>query len=383
MWSYSSLREATECPRRWSLLRGSYPDVWERNGYPPRPGLAALIGDVVHHILEIVLRDLFAAGCESPSDGSAVEVLRRLGGYSKLIETAIGSRVKRLEDNPRMAGRREAIRVALSARAPEIRQQVQSMISRVAFEAARGAGTSPTGTPSGGRSPLRVGSHSEVELCAAELRFAGRADLLTVSVDGCVITDFKTGAPNPHHREQLLTYALLWRADTERNARAVPVVRGILVYATHEELVEPASLTELDALAADIQGRIERAETDIAMRPPPARPAQSICGWCSVRHLCDPYWGALSPGAAVAATRAGTIFADCEGVLLRPNGPRSWILRLEPEHIEVLLRTPTEAPCFDAGDRVRLLNVACGYEGDSNQVIATITQGSEAFKVRP
>jgi len=382
-WSYSSLREAAECPRRWSLVRSSYPEVWEGNGYPPRLALAALLGDVVHSILEVVLRNLFAAGCESASDASAVEVLKHLGGYSKLIETTIRSRVKRLEDNPRMAGRLETIRTALGARAPEIRQHVQSMISRVPFEVARRASTPPTGGPSGGRSPLGVGSHSEVELHARRLRLVGRADLLTVSVDGCVITDFKTGAPDPHHQEQMRTYALLWHNDSERNPLAVPIVHGILVYAGHDELVDSPSIAELNALALDLQGRVERAETELAMRPPPARPRQDMCCWCSVRHLCEPYWGKLCPEAVVSATRVGTTFGDCEGVLLRQNGPRSWLFRLEREHADVLLRTPTETPGFRAGDRVRLTNVACGFEDDTQQVIATITQGSETFVLRP
>ncbi len=36
-WSYSSLKEAEECPRRWMLRRASYPQIWARQGYPPRP----------------------------------------------------------------------------------------------------------------------------------------------------------------------------------------------------------------------------------------------------------------------------------------------------------------------------------------------------------
>src|SRR2546426_514135 len=85
-WSYSSLAEAEECPRRWMLKRASYPNIWAGKGYPPRPNLPALVGDVVHRVLEMILLAMHSERCASLADPCAANVLRSLSGYSALIE---------------------------------------------------------------------------------------------------------------------------------------------------------------------------------------------------------------------------------------------------------------------------------------------------------
>ena len=73
------------------------------------------------------------------------------------------------------------------------------------------------------------------------------------------------------------------------------------------------------------------------------------------------------------------VFADCQGTIATRNGPRSWIMTLEPTRFDVLLRTPTETPGFEVGDRVRLLGVVYGADDDAERTVATITQASEVF----
>jgi hypothetical protein len=82
LWSFSSLREAGACPRRYSLARATYPDLWDGRGYPRVPALAALFGDVVHDALDTIVRALVAADCQSVRSPGAVNVLRQLGGYT-------------------------------------------------------------------------------------------------------------------------------------------------------------------------------------------------------------------------------------------------------------------------------------------------------------
>lgn len=81
-WSYSSLKEIGECPRRYALERASYPDLWVGRGYPSLPTAPALFGNVVHGALEIVVKALTQAGVDSPQTLQATEVLRRLGGLT-------------------------------------------------------------------------------------------------------------------------------------------------------------------------------------------------------------------------------------------------------------------------------------------------------------
>ena len=74
LWSYSSLGNAEDCPRRWMLSRADYGELWGGHGYPPRPALPALTGSVVHRCLELLLSAFQAQGSASVADPSAVEV---------------------------------------------------------------------------------------------------------------------------------------------------------------------------------------------------------------------------------------------------------------------------------------------------------------------
>lgn len=377
MWSYSSLREAEECPRRWALSRASYPDVWERAGFPQRPVVAALVGDIVHHALETVLTALHASGCGSRADASTVTVLRGLGGYSALVKHGIEEQLRRLEENPRMTGRIEGLASILDQRAPEMRQRVQSVVARMPLAPGATEGSSASGT---GRGPLAPGSYPEQELRAPALRFFGRADVLAVRNDGVTITDYKTGEPDPHHADQLRTYAVLWHHDLEINPSGSLATTLAIVYAAHDEIIDGPQAAEIDDLAAKLDERVERARSDIVRLPPPARPSPDNCRYCGVRQMCEEYWAALEPATPVAG-RSDLMFADLEGTVVGRNGPRSWRLALKAGGSEVLLRTPTEVAEFNSGDSVRLLGVAYALDDDAEQAIATITQGSEVFVV--
>jgi PD-(D/E)XK nuclease superfamily len=377
VWSYSSLRDAEECPRRWMLSRASYPSIWQRTGYPPRPILPALVGDAVHEVLEMILRALHAHGCESLADPCAVDVLKELGGYSKLVERAIDEQLARLEDNPRIADRLPGLRTLLRMRVPDIRHRVQAVIARTTVKPTPLLGLGNASRPQ--RGPLSDGSYPEVELRVPELRFTGRADLLTVDGAACVITDYKTGVPDSHHADQVRTYALLWSRDVELNPNKLPVQLLVLAYATHDEQIDPPTDSELGALARQIAARTVEADRQLQLRPPPAYPSPDMCRLCAVRHLCEDYW-AGPPANAMPPVSSDTVnFVDIEAVVVSQNGPRSWIIEIDPDRASALLRTPTEAATFRIGDRLRLLDLAHGHDDDADRAILTVTQSSEVF----
>jgi hypothetical protein len=191
-------------------------------------------------------------------------------------------------------------------------------------------------------------------------------------------TDYKTGQPEPHHVDQLRLYALLWQYDEDLNSGGVAATSLSIVYAAHDEVLDAPTAAELHDLASTLDARIEAAESQLRLRPPPARPAPEICRYCSVRHMCEEYWADIAP-LSVGDVGSDPVLADCEGTIARRNGPRSWVLALAPTGFEVLLRTPTEEPGFEAGDRVRLLGVVYGADDDAERTIATITQASEVF----
>jgi hypothetical protein len=379
MWSYSSLSEAEECPRRWMLSRARYPTIWEREGYPPRPILAGLIGNTTHRALELILGTLQARGCVSVSDPSAVEALRDIGGFSRLLADTVTAELETLQGNPRAADQLASIRERLLREVPAIRECLQATVSRTPLQPPSDdqpiTGTQPS------RGPLARGSHPEVKLRAEGLRLIGRADLITLDDDGCVITDYKTGAPSEQHADQLRLYALLWSRDNAINPGGLPVRRLVVAYATHDEMFDPPSARDLETLAGTLSKRIAKAEGNLSPPPAPANPAPDVCRNCNVRHLCEDYWVAARAMSAREASSQAAMFVDCEAVIATRNGSRSWLLSVAGEG-RALLRTPTETPGFAAGDSVRLLGLTLSANEDSAEVILTMTQFSEVFVLR-
>jgi hypothetical protein len=375
VWSYSSLHEAEECPRRWMLLRAGYPGVWTRSGYPRRPILPALVGVAVHRVLELILLALHEGACESLETECAVEVLKELGGFSMLANRAIDELLVDLQGNPRVANRASRFRSDLSLRVPEIRRRVQGLISRTVLLPVRVDGSSGDQRP--GRAPLAPGSHPEVELVSRELRFVGRADLVTIDQDTCTITDYKTGSSDARHTDQLRIYALLWGRDAELNPRRTPAGRLVVAYATHDEIIEGPSELSLSDLAQQLVSRTSEADGELNRRPPPAKPAPSTCQYCSVRQLCEEYWAALRGGGMGDTPGKPPDFLDCEAFVVRRNGPRSWLVDAGPHAERTLLRTVDEAAPFDRGDRLRLLDVVKGGDQGVDPPTLTITTASE------
>jgi hypothetical protein len=379
-WSYSSLTAATACPRRWMLGRASYPKIWDKFGYPPRPVVPALAGSAMHHVLETIVGALHSHGCTSVNAPETVAVLKELGGYSALLQRAVDRELGKLEENPRAAPVFDAVATVLRQRIPEMRQQVQAVIARTELNPApTGSGGAP---PPEGRVPLAPGTHPEVELYVPALRFAGRADLLSLESDGCVLTDYKTGSPDPHHLEQLRIYALLWSRDEERNPTGVLADRLVIAYTTHDEVKAGPSEDDLDQLASTLATRVHDAETELSYRPPPAKPAPDMCRLCGVRHLCDDYWPSEAAAANSPAATAPGSFVDAEVSIVQRNGPRSWLVAFDRDDKTALLRTPGETTPFRPGDRVRILDVVHGQDDESETTILSMTQTSEAYVIR-
>lgn len=370
MWSYSSLRDVEECPRRWMLSRATYPELWSGRGYPSRPPVVALVGDIVHGVLELLVRRIRDAGCAS-ADPAVVGLLKELGGYTRLVEHGIEHRLGELTGNPRMAGRIDLLRTALRTRIPDMRQQVQALVARTPLFL-----TPRTAVGHGGPgSWLTPGAHPEVEIRATALRLAGRVDLIVVDDEGCEITDYKTGAPDGHHADQLQLYSLIWSRDDEHNPRSLPARRLTLSYPTHDVDVAMLDEQDLDALAVATTTAIEAAESALQERPPPAFPQPEICGFCGVRQLCDDYW----VGQTNLMGTAGDWF-DFEGTVVDQNGTRSWLLATTAEPV-LLLRTPSELVPFGIGDRLRLLGLRWEEDEEVTLPVAVLTSASEVFLV--
>src|SRR5271156_3296485 len=137
LMTVTSLGEIEECPRRWSLRSADYPALWANRGYPSKLHIAALEGNIVHHLLEILTGALLEAGCRNVTDEAAVAVMRKLGGWTKLVANSTAQVVSQYQSNPRVTKQIAAALVRLQSLAPEIRRRAQELLLKVPLSQVR------------------------------------------------------------------------------------------------------------------------------------------------------------------------------------------------------------------------------------------------------
>lgn len=370
-WSYTALRDIQACPRRWSLRRAQYPDLWTGNGYPPRPGVAALAGTAVHRCLELILEAFAAAYCEGPRDPKAIQVLRSLGGFSELIERALEDVLADLSDNPRMRRSLPAIRTSLRRQVSDLRIRLQSLVARMNMASTGEGGTDFTDTSLGG---LRRGSHAEVELSAEDPPLRGVADLVTVTADACAIVDYKSGGEHEEHAEQLRFYQALWMLDRRRNPDQIPVATLEVMYPEAVRSVAPLEPDELNAHVERLREEASHLRDEIARRPPHAVPSTENCGYCTVRHLCGDYWDSEVPSAL---PKEG--FGDALVRVLGPQGERSWRVAHVPSGVETLLHVAGDDVALVPESLVRLIDAAFSTSDPQEPPVIILTSFTESY----
>lgn len=382
MWSYSSLKEIEVCPRRYALSRADYPDLWDKPGYPRLPNPAAIKGDVVHGSLEIIVKALVKAGCLSTRSADAVSVLRELGGYTAVAQGVLDKLLAKLDGNPRISReRREQVNRLLGDWVPEAREQIQTYLNRMELRPRPGgstvSGSAALGQPDK-RYPATEGDHPERELIADDLRLKGRVDLLSVDGDGAAITDFKTGAEDPSHHNQLRLYALLWSEDDEVNPGDLAVTALVAAYPSHDVEFAAPSPTELAELRGDVVGRINRADAAVLEELPLAVIGEH-CVTCNVRGLCDAYWRGGPPNTSDVADGE---WYDLHGTVVREHGVKSWMLRETGSGRELLVRTPSPSFSLPTDQDIRILGAKRTIDPDEEEaLIASVTSVSEVLHV--
>ncbi len=384
--SVSSLGEIEVCPRRWALASADYPELWDGRGYPSRLFIASLTGSVVHLALETVTKGLARGGCTSVDDAGAVQVMKGLGGYTKLITDCVQRILNRFANNPRAEPIVEVALRSLRSRIPEMRAEAQSLLGRVKLHRGTAAVETKIAARDRRRTPLGPGTYPEIELHAPGIGWRGTVDLLTVSAASCEIVDFKTGGQDDAHKFQVRVYALIWSRDSELNPTARAVDRLTLSYPTREVRVDPPTPTELDALERELHDRRQAASRALAARPPEARPSVENCRYCAVRHLCEEYWQPATARALAAADSNNSPFMDLQISIVARHGTSSWDAVVEVSRgvatgRQIVLRTASPEAGSWSGHRIRVLDahVSSAPDDDSHPAVATLTTISEVF----
>lgn len=383
----TTLAEIESCPRRWALGAAHYPEIWEGREYPPRVQLSTLAGTVVHFALEAITKGLVRAGCSSVQDPTAFQVMKDLGGYTKVVNDCIDRVLERLAANPRAKRLLEFAARSLRAQVSDLRMRTQTMLCRVRLP--RVAHPPTEGNAPRARAPFTADVFPELGLRATQIGWKGKADLLVVGPDVCEITDFKTGAPDEGHRFQIQVYALLWSRDADLNPTGRRADRLILSYSTGDVQVAAPTQSELDALESELVARREAAQQAASRHPPEARPNPESCVYCGVRHLCNDYWTAETQRRMVNVSKD---LVDIEVTISGRHGPSSWDAVVECSSIAnrgqpILLRADNLPFSLYPGQMVRFLSVHLSEPTeqalDSAQpaVIGTMGAGSEVFVV--
>jgi hypothetical protein len=380
----TTLAEIEACPRRWALGAAEYPGVWSGRGYPLRPQLNALAGKVVHICLELITRELVRAACSSVEHSKATEVMRTLGGYTKVIHNSIDRVLGRLTQNPRAAPIVENAARVLRAQASELRTRAQTILSRVRLPALPGAAAESSGTMH--RGALGVGAYPEIELRARGIGWKGKADLLILSGDVCEISDFKTGTHDDYHRFQIRVYALLWSADVELNPTKRHADRLVLRYGGGDVEIPAPTAAELQDLERELVVRRDAARRAVSGPRPEARPTLDNCRFCGVRQLCREYWETATQ-RALAPEHTNPRFTDVELTVTGRHGPSSWdavvqVARDVATGKPAVLRTKGNLE-FQPGQHLRVLDaaIATEVEDDSQPAIITLGTLTEAYAV--
>jgi len=383
----STLVEIEACPRRWALASARYPAIWARAGYPSRPNHAALAGQVVHHALARITRELAESGCTNVRDPNAVPAMMRVGGFTGALEEAIQVVSALHRDNPRVPpAAMESIVTSLRSRVNNLRERLQSLLAQTEV---RPTGQTQTAGPRSTHrvaTGLRDGTHAEVDLALPALGWHGRADLIVLANAECEIVEFKTGDAKPDHPFQVLVYAWLWTRDAQVNPRRVRARRLRIVYPSHCMQITGPSEADLEKLEREVMDRTGAARRTVETTPPEARPTLLACRNCSVRQLCDDYWQhSVQERLAREANDGERTWVDLEIRLIGRRGPMSWDALVEGglralDGSRVVLRDDGRMDGLRPGARLRVLEArAAPLDEAAESWVVSTTATTESF----
>ena len=358
MFSFSSLSSIEQCSLQWQLIHSNYGDL---PGFPARPNPAAVEGDIVHHVLDRLFKEMSIAGLPQLGSTQFSAVVAKVN-IRGTVDELVNEHEKRISIHPRSGGFR--LRVAPQELVNRIIRFFRSEYPKA------NTGQLPISIPvpenlSAVPYPRDLsvllrekGALSEVRIQHPTLPFAGILDLVRLSNKDITIVDFKTGAPKASHKDQLLYYAVLWWRSTGDAPSAIEVRYPGLAESTN---IKQEQLQEAEK---SLSKRIEEFRLQLHSFPAPARVGEH-CRYCDVRQFCDDYWlSVLTQSAAKKKVKSN----DIEIVIESETGANGFNAR-----------SSSDVPCcvvfsadalkvhgpFTNGTRLRILNAQISDDGST------------------
>jgi hypothetical protein len=356
-WSYSAARAIRACPRQWALRRSDTAE--ERRVGQQRLTWPLLRGLASHAVLELMIKIHAERGGPPARDMSLARFWRENlpKRTSELVRDAIELQISRAAE-PALTIER------LRARAHrEERALVQFVNAKLTFALAL------LGVPTAGRQSDEVvarGASAEVTLEAVlgapgHSQWRGDADLIVVHGADVVIADYKTGAEDDSHREQLELYALLFARDRKSNPSGLRATELALLYWSGREerwaAPDEAELRHVEERWSGVVAQARRARDSV---PPPAQLSEACCR-CEKRGRCDAYWRdglALTRGKCHdRQLEVQDVNRDGSELICTDSGPLQRIRLLVPERLRAI------AAAARPGERLRVTDIVGAEEG--------------------
>ena len=264
LWSYSSLREFGECPKRWSLTRSEYSNT-PGSGYPGAPSVQRVRGNVVHDVIT-------AFENEYAREGGSVRDFFKAFGLRSRVALEIENQVDaEHQSNPRVVSRK-----AITPLLDECISQIKSVVLSLPEKESVESNKRKTGRKRGANVRIEV---SDPDVVAYLDYF-----------DGSQLVEFKSGPRNESHEEQVRFYAAVLYRSTGSAPAALEINYTGEGASVH---IDPMNSDACEALLSEIRRSIKENNESIDAQEIEARTGEA-CRFCSVRHLCDEYWVSIS-----------------------------------------------------------------------------------------
>jgi hypothetical protein len=256
----------------------------------------------------------------------AMNVLRKLGGFTKVLENALVEFFARENDNPRFEQFREDLIRTLRLKLPQMRATLQALlVSHVWTPLSSESESLRIVTIKSGpvkptqRASLGSGTFVEIDLQDAFAKWRGRVDILDVDESGCAITDLKSGIASDEHKEQLIVYAMLWNEDLDRNPAHLPIKSLQIVYGNGTIAVEVPDAAQMHIFRKDLIDSSESVRSALNASAVSANPSKENCRHCPVKLLCQPYWESLP------SVSSDDHLSNNQVTLIEARGDRAWL----------------------------------------------------------
>jgi PD-(D/E)XK nuclease superfamily len=391
--SFHLYKEAQRCPLSVSLQRSYYRQLWDGNGYPARLSTSALSGIVIHEAAETILKEFAQSGVSSLMEPIAMSVLKELGGFTKVLESALNAFLLSQSNNPRFGQFRDDLSRTLRLKLPQLRATLQALIAGHVWtlsaktpKAIKSVQAQTVPQKAIQRFPLGNGTFVEVDLEDAVSKWRGRIDVININEHGCSITDLKSGNASEEHAEQLAIYSMLWLEDSDRNPSRLPVQGLQIVYASGAVAVTVPDDDQAKSFRRDLIASSESVRSALNSSHVRANPSRENCRHCSVKLLCEPYWQSLS------AVGLDGHFSSIQVTLLEMRGERAWLATVTssaslPANEKVVVRDYEGGKPFwselKPGLSIRLTDGLLSSTEASDTPVINLSMMSEALFVVP